>query len=647
MENQATVSVPAEPQQNIEHHVTIPDDEEEEDNVNPLIRKAKPLKLNNEEDKRTTNASESSLAKEEEEEETEKISRALQRTLKSPSLGANAALNIKEEARKTKSFPGSRLTAEKEKDVEERNSIPLRRDKGKSILLREGSDPILTQKDETGSEVTWSSASPRTSSAASDHEIQEEAKKEEPNAGQIGDEDEAEICSSIKVRLKGRLGDEELRQDGAGTSTSIRNSTSPCIFRVPHKLAGVNQNACQPELVSVGPYHKGKPHLHEWEEHKLYFLTRYLLRSPPEASSSSNSYDSLLKLRVHKIGRLEKEARESYLGFQNMSSHDFIEMILVDGCFVVELLYHLNHNGDVIDKDDPIFTRPELIPILIRDLLKLENQIPYFILELLFDPELYPHEELKQPFHLLALEVFNLVFERPLEVLKTFENHESKHLLDLFRFSLLPSKQASATYSNNFFFLNSKLGSLFYSQSSDPSIQSVARLRPSGIEFKSKKTMTFLDITFRDNVLEIPSITVDEFTSTVLINCVALEQTMGNTSMYFTDYVFFMGCLVNQPRDAAFLCSDGIITKYSQDDKYVADLFNGLAQKVGSISRDSYLSKQAISVESYFSSPSAVMRRKYNSDPLSFLSFYALLILILTLIQTFIAILSYKPGKDR
>ena len=170
--------------------------------------------------------------------------------------------------------------------------------------------------------------------------------------------------------------------------------------------------------------------------------------------------------------------------------------------------------------------------------------------------------------------------------------------------------------------------------------------KASGVKFKSKSnTTSFLDINFYINVLEIQSIIVDEFTSTLLINCVALEQTLQNTSKYFSDYVYFMGCLVNKPKDAELLCSDGIITKYSQDDKYVADLFNSLGQKIGSISRDSVLYKQARNIELFYACPVAVYKRKYFSDPVSSISFYASLIIILTLVQTVMAVLSFIPRK--
>lgn len=69
-----------------------------------------------------------------------------------------------------------------------------------------------------------------------------------------------------------------------------------------------------------------------------------------------------------------------------MPSDDFAEMMLLDGCFLIEILCHLGRDeSDAdLDFDEPIFTRPWLIPMLVRDIVKLETQLPLFVLKLLF-----------------------------------------------------------------------------------------------------------------------------------------------------------------------------------------------------------------------------------------------------------------------
>ncbi|KAJ4832194.1 hypothetical protein Tsubulata_009019 [Turnera subulata] len=385
-------------------------------------------------------------------------------------------------------------------------------------------------------------------------------------------------------------------------------SSSISIFRFPPNLGGKNQNVYQPELVSLGPYHRGKDHLLEFEDHKWSFLEKFLSR---RVTATLDDY--LVELKYQ-----EEAARDCYSEIVEMSSSDFIEMMLLDGCFILELTRHLNHCEDDFDEGDPIFSRPWLIPVLIRDLLKLENQLPYFVLHSLFTMSRLGTDEGSKMNHLpiLALKVFDLAFPRPSEILNYYAQWEGKHLLDLFHTSLIPS--------NHVIYFSD----LEQYHPSEQSIQCVTQLRPAGIRFKSSKADSFLDIKFQNSVLEIPSITVNDFTSTILINCIALEQCEQHRSKYFTAYVSFMSCLINQPRDAAFLCSDGIITRFSQDDKYVADLFNNLGKNVEFNIRDCYLSKLFKEVESYYSSYWATMRRTYFSSPWSFISVFSAFILL-------------------
>ncbi|XP_028109319.1 UPF0481 protein At3g47200-like [Camellia sinensis] len=60
------------------------------------------------------------------------------------------------------------------------------------------------------------------------------------------------------------------------------------------------------------------------------------------------------------------------------------QMLVIDGCFILELLY-VNYHGKPNDGIDPILDSI-LMPIYVRhDLLLLESQLPFFVLNKLFD----------------------------------------------------------------------------------------------------------------------------------------------------------------------------------------------------------------------------------------------------------------------
>ncbi|KAK9272391.1 hypothetical protein L1049_002763 [Liquidambar formosana] len=84
-----------------------------------------------------------------------------------------------------------------------------------------------------------------------------------------------------------------------------------------------------------------------------------------------------------------------------------------------------------------------------------------------------------------------------------------------------------------------------------------------------------------------------------------------------------MSRLISQPRDVTFLCSDGIITNFFQNDQSVASLFNALGRSDLINVRDSHLSKHVKEVESYYSSNWATMMRNHFSSPWSFLAVFS------------------------
>ena len=410
-------------------------------------------------------------------------------------------------------------------------------------------------------------------------------------------------------------------------------SSSACIFRLPDAFIDINCKAQQPEIVSIGPFHRGKEHLLEFEEHKWLFLDRLLSRP--------GVFRMDLKQYLRKMRQMEKRARECYSEAIPMSTHDFVEMMLLDSCFVVEILRYIDchSRSDMIsDTGDPIYgRRPWLIPVFVRDLFKLENQLPLFILESFFIASKSPEEyRCPRSFGKLAIEVFGLVspgLVSPIlsDTITFHQDLKAKHLLDLLHSSLLPQNQL----------MNRKRRDRYHRPAQ--SIQSVTQLRPSGIKFRSRKSESMLDIRYHNGVLEIPSIAINDFTADVLINCVAWEQCLEDEFKYFSQYVSFMNCLISQPRDVAFLCLDGIISRFSNDDQYVANLFNNLSNYKVFNSRDCYLYKQFKEIEAYYCSNWATLRRTYFSSPWSFiLLFSAFFLIVLTIIQTAMSVLSYQ-----
>ncbi|XXG79846.1 hypothetical protein AAC387_Pa09g0831 [Persea americana] len=156
----------------------------------------------------------------------------------------------------------------------------------------------------------------------------------------------------------------------------IKASFSSCsISRIPPSLRHFDEKAYIPQIISIGPFHyeKRMGGLQAMEEHKWRYL---------RAAINRNGEDCLEQY-LREIKNLEKRARETYTEEIDLDSNSFVEMMILDACFIIELFYRFS-NRNKFDMADPILNLV-LLPTIQSDLIMLENQIPFFILQHLFD----------------------------------------------------------------------------------------------------------------------------------------------------------------------------------------------------------------------------------------------------------------------
>ena len=110
--------------------------------------------------------------------------------------------------------------------------------------------------------------------------------------------------------------------------TASCNSIFCSIHRVPPSLRQHNDNAYDPQIISIGPYHyeKRKGQLRAMEEHKWRYLRDILSRNP----------EGSLKWHLVALKELEERARRCYSEVIKLDTNSFVEMMLLDGCFIIE-----------------------------------------------------------------------------------------------------------------------------------------------------------------------------------------------------------------------------------------------------------------------------------------------------------------------
>ncbi|EOY08135.1 Protein of unknown function DUF247 [Theobroma cacao] len=410
--------------------------------------------------------------------------------------------------------------------------------------------------------------------------------------------------------------------------TMAAGRSSCCIFRVPESLIDVNGKAYQPRIVSIGPYHRGKPQLRMIEEHKWRYLG-FLLRRMKEKGLGLEDF-------FKAIQPLEMKARECYSETIQLSSDEFLEMIVLDGCFIIELFRKVG-NLVPFEPDDPIVSMLWILPFFYRDFLRVENQIPFFLLQCLFDLTKMPGEKSGRSLSKLALEFFNNAVQRPDEVIAKYHDLKCHHLLDLVRASFIPSDEDHEQR-----------------EVSAPTlmIHSVSKLRRAGIKLNPRKADSFLVIKFRRGVIEMPPITIDDFMSSLLLNCVAFEQCHRSRIKHFTDYATLLDCLVNTYKDVEYLCQSNVFENYFGTEGEVARFINDMGKETAFDINNCYLSKLFSDVHQYYRNSWHVQwasfKHTYFQTPWSFISaLAALILLLLTIAQTFFTIYSvYKPDKS-
>ncbi|XP_058114775.1 UPF0481 protein At3g47200-like [Magnolia sinica] len=424
--------------------------------------------------------------------------------------------------------------------------------------------------------------------------------------------------SSLKGKIQADL--QKLKASACSNCCSI--------YRVPHCLREADKTAYTPHSVSVGPFHHGEKMLEAMEQHKHRYLHEVLSRDS----------DIGLERYLMAIKELEQRARECYSETIHLNSNQFVEMMVVDGCFILQLLYkQYSRKGR---KNDPIFMQSWLTWKLQIDLLMLDNQIPFCVLKRLFDLIKFPLL-LDNSFTSIILNFFNDIW--PSRNTITVEdnpisdpNHkcEIQHLLHLFHSSLVLEIN-----------LHKKSQTEGENESFNP-FPCATKLREAGVKFKAGNASNFLDIKFGKGVIEIPPLSIEDGTNSVFLNLIAFEQCYSYCSNHITTYATFMDCLINSATDVGILCHNGIIKNWLGSDEEVADLFNKLGRDVIVDSNDFYLSDVSKGIDEYYRTPwhawRASLMHKYFNNPWAIISLIgAVIFLVLTFIQTFFAPFSY------
>lgn len=357
----------------------------------------------------------------------------------------------------------------------------------------------------------------------------------------------------------------DLRENQATDHHERRFGKQWSMFRVPEHIRKVDEKAYNPRVVSIGPLHWGRQELRPMEPQKLRLYKRLMKQIGDE--------DREVALQTA-IKKLEGRARSCYSEeFKHIDSNQFIQMMVLDGCFIVELmrLYHKS-NQQFEYVEEPIFATRWMLPNITRDLLMLENQLPFFVLKQIY--ELTTSGEEENSLNKLALLFFEPLGPQKGEYseIKLQDERQHHHLLCLFHSSFVPSDYHPRRSRRTRWNRHDNFPGKFW-------LQEVRILRKCGVKFK-RNTGNLLNIEFEDRELRIPTLFVDDCTGPLLRNLVAYEQCNAFAAPYFTCYAIFLNSIIDVPEDIEILQDAGIIVQSEAMDEAVVNLVNSLTKEL-------------------------------------------------------------------
>nr|KYP35082.1 UPF0481 protein At3g47200 family [Cajanus cajan] len=300
------------------------------------------------------------------------------------------------------------------------------------------------------------------------------------------------------------------------------------------------------------------------EETKWRYMREFLDRKGPHEQQNRRSEQRLRECGTD-ILKLEKLIIASYGGNIESEPQELSKIMIVDGCFLLELLIRLkdfiNGNGDTNNNNttitntnsnnnnntnnysnDPILKNEEKMVAVLNDITKLENQIPFIVLKKLYR-KVFPDGSNIDDDHRVA----NIV--REAFGYNGVDNSGGVHILHLMHLSTVEQNQQEGKLAKQ------------------ELLRCATRLVAAGIAIEGGSTRNRhrlvdwfnFEISFDGEVLRIPQLYVKETTEVRWRNLIAWEQSKIWIRCKYTSYALFFKGLVCCKHDVELLKEKGVI----------------------------------------------------------------------------------------
>ncbi|GMP85791.1 hypothetical protein CsSME_00038829 [Camellia sinensis var. sinensis] len=409
----------------------------------------------------------------------------------------------------------------------------------------------------------------------------------------------------------------------------------PCIYKIPDELRVQKESAYKPRVVSIGPIHGNNERLNANEPIKLSYR---------DSLCSRILGDETMELCRGAMKDLEANVEKCYAEKAKLIIDEkkisLAEMMFIDGCFILELLYKyysIEKKSLKRSIDDPVFSSLMKLLAIRHDLLLLENQIPFFVLEKLFSLTVKnipdrPHNVSLTDY---VLSFFGNNFSFGNHTLGKKVNTSDYHILHLLHQCYLPNDDPwkGKGDEDDIEFRKKKFR---FPSASDLDLAGV-KLKGTGEDMFNVKFHK-PPCLFRRACFEIPTLSIYDGTEPLLRNLIAFEQCCLAVPRHMTSYGFFMDTLINSAEDVKLLEKAEILHNYLGTSEEASDLFNNICKEVvvGRFCFEKNCEEAADHCGKLWPRFMASLRRDYFKNPWTCIAFFAAIFVFgLTIVQTF------------
>ncbi|KAH0888051.1 hypothetical protein HID58_050480 [Brassica napus] len=346
------------------------------------------------------------------------------------------------------------------------------------------------------------------------------------------------------------------------------------------------------------------------EDHKLRYLQSFIL------GTALSLQDLVIVARTW-----EENARNCYAEDIRLGCDDFVKMLTVEASFLVELL--MRSQFDVNSgMEDRIYGKQNMIGDVNHDIMLLENQLPYFVVEGMFGLLHVDYRRGLPPLSRIIHNHFKKFWMSIPSFSRSISDSEICHLVDLLRSIHLPLNK----------------------QGRIDSTLSAKKIHNAGVKLKPADINTCsLDISFTNGVLTIPKIKISDITEALYRNIILFEQ-CHRLDAYFFHYMRFLSCFLRSPMDAELFIGNGIVVIRRGNAEDISRLFTTILKEATQISYSGFYYQTVYeNLQGFCNRPwnkwKATLRRDYFHNPWSAASVAAaVFLLLMTFIQALCSI---------